>query len=122
MWTTVEPEEEEKIHGEAHERKKMRTKSTLCTIPPDTPVIDISHTADAPESYDKHGIAYRQDVDKGIDKIAYIPRKLVVERHHAFQYRVADKGEDENGNKSIWYKSPTLRSILRVDIPFTQAS
>ena len=54
---------------------------------------------------------YRRDGDKVIDKIAFVPRKLVVERHHYAQYRVAADVEDENGNKAVIYKSPKIDGI-----------
>ena len=83
----------------------------MCTAPADTPVCDIYHDEDAPSSYFKDGVEYKRDEDKVIDKIAFVPRKIVVERHHYAQYRVAAEVDDDNGNKFIFYKSPKIDGI-----------
>ncbi len=102
---------EEKTVVDAHLRKKPKPRTAMCTAPAGTPVLDIRHDGDAPGSYFKDGVEYSRDGDKVIDKIAFVPRKLVVERHHYAQYRVAADVEDENGNKAVIYKSPKIDGI-----------
>lgn len=48
---------------------------------PDTPVYNIDHTKDAPESFVQDGIEYVRDGEETLDKLAVIPRKHVVERN-----------------------------------------
>lgn len=103
--------EEEKTAVDAHLRKKSKPRTTMCTAPAGTPVLDIHHDGDAPGSYFKDGVEYRRDGDKVIDKIAYVPRKLVVERHHYAQYRVAAEVDDDKGNKVVIYQSPKTDGI-----------
>jgi len=79
--------EDEKSPVEAHLRKKPKARTALCTAPAGTPVLDIRHDGDAPDSYFRDG-------DKIIDKIAFVPRRLVAERHHWAQYRVDPGVED----------------------------
>ena len=108
----AEGPEEEKTLVEAHFRKKKsKPRKNMCTAPADTPVCDIYHDEDAPSSYFKDGVEYKRDEDKVIDKIAFVPRKIVVERHHYAQYRVAAEVDDDNGNKFIFYKSPKIDGI-----------
>ena len=102
------PEEENTPEETRLRKKKSKPRATLCTAPADTPVVDIHHDGDAPGSYVKDGVAYRRDGDKVIDKIAFIPRRVLVERHHYAQYRVASDVEDDNGNKVIAYKNPRI--------------
>ena len=78
----MDPQEEETSEVASHTRKK-RKRLNACTAPADTPVCDVFHNEDATESIvGKDGIAYKRVEDKVVDKIAIIPRKVVVERHH----------------------------------------
>ena len=70
--------EDEKSPVEAHLRKKSKARTALCTAPADTPVLDIRHDGDAPDSYFRDGVEYKRDGDKIIDKIAFVPRRLDV--------------------------------------------
>lgn len=103
--------EDEKSPVEAHLRKKSKARTALCTAPADTPVLDIRHDGDAPDSYFRDGVEYKRDGDKIIDKIAFVPRRLVVERHHWAHYRVDPGVEDDNGNKFVAYRSPKTDGI-----------
>jgi hypothetical protein len=87
-----------------HTRQK-RKRVNACSAPADTPVCDVFHTDGAQESIsDAEGVIYKRVEDKVIDKIAIIPRKVVVERHHYPQYRSVDV-ESEGGNKKILFPS-----------------
>lgn len=102
---------QEEILVEAHPRKKSKPRTILCTAPAGTPVLDIRHDAHAPDSYWKDGVEYERAGDKVIDKLAFVPRRLVVERHHYAQYRVAAEVEDDHGNKVVLYRSPKVDGI-----------
>ena len=98
-------QEEETTEVAAHSRKK-RKRLNACTAPADTPVCDVFHTEDAAQSIvGKDGIAYERAEDKVVDKIAIIPRKVVVERHHYPQYRTVDVDAGAGDNKMILYPS-----------------
>ncbi len=98
-------QDEETTEVAAHSRKK-RKRLNACTAPADTPVCDVFHTEDAAESIaGKDGIVYERAEDKVVDKIAIIPRKVVVERHHYPQYRTTDVDAGSGNNKMILYPS-----------------
>jgi transposase len=99
------PQEEETSEVASHTRKK-RKRLNACTAPADTPVCDVFHNEDATESIvGKDGIAYKRVEDKVVDKIAIIPRKVVVERHHYPQYKTVDVDAGQDNNKIILYPS-----------------
>jgi transposase len=98
--------EEETTEIAGHKRKK-RKRIHACSAPGDTPVCDILHTEDAPETItDKDGIVYKRVEDKIINKIAIIPRKIVVERHHYPQYNTLEV-EAEKENKKVLHLTKT---------------
>lgn len=111
--TAPEPEQkQEEIQVEAYSRKKnSKPRKNMSTAPADTPVCDVYHDEDVADSYVKDGIEYTRGEDKVIDKIAFIPRKVVVERHHYPQYRPAADVDDGHGNKIIIYKSPKVDGL-----------
>lgn len=99
------PQEEETSEVASHTRKK-RKRLNACTAPADTPVCDVFHNEDATESIvGKDGITYKRVEDKVVDKIAIIPRKVVVERHHYPQYKTVDVDAGQDNNKIILYPS-----------------
>ena len=103
----MEIQEAETTEVASHARKK-RKRLNACTAPADTPVCDVFHTEDAEMSVvGKDGIVYERVEDKVIDKIAIIPRKVVVERHHYPQYRTVDVDAGPGNNKMILYPSST---------------
>ena len=86
--TKIEAEETTAVA--AHERK-TRTRVNACTAPADTPVCDVFHTEGSNDMVTgKDGVVYERVEDKVIDKIAIVPRKIVVERHHYPQYKARD--------------------------------
>lgn len=98
-------QENETTEVASHNRKK-RQRLNACSAPADTPVCDVFHSEDAAQSIvGKDGIAYKRVEDKVIDKIAIIPRKVVVERHHYPQYRSVDVDAGLNNNKIVLYPS-----------------
>ena len=95
-----QPEVEETIEVAAHSRKK-RKRANACTAPADTPVCDVFHTEGAEDTMTgKDGIVYKRVEDKTINKMAVIPRKMVVECHHYAQYKALDV-EAGKDNKKI---------------------
>ena len=73
-----------------------------------TPVCDEFHTGEAKDLIaGTDGIAYKRVEDKVIDKIAIVPRKVVVERHHYPQYRTIGVEADRDTNKKILFPSKT---------------
>lgn len=101
----MDPQEEETSEVASHTRKK-RKRLNACTAPADTPVCDVFHNEDATESIvGKDGITYKRVEDKVVDKIAIIPRKVVVERHHYPQYKTVDVDAGQDNNKIILYPS-----------------
>lgn len=105
---TMDATEQENSEVAAHQRKK-RKRRNACTAPANTPVCDVFHDEGASDGYtDAEGIAYERVADKVIDKIAIIPRKVVVERHHYPQYRTVDV-EAGDKNKQILFPSATAR-------------
>lgn len=96
--TKIEAEETTAVA--AHERK-TRARVNACTAPAETPVCDVFHTEGSKDMVTGvDGIPYRRVEDKVIDKIAIVPRKIVVERHHYPQYRTLDV-EAGKDNKKI---------------------
>ena len=88
--------EEEKIKVEGYE--KQRKKVEVTSVPASTPVYDVYHTDDAVDGYtDKDGIEYVREDDEIVNKIAYIPQRIIVERHHYPKYRAVC--ETENGKQ-----------------------
>lgn len=101
----MDPQEEETSEVASHTRKK-RKRLNACTAPADTPVCDVFHNEDAAQSVvGKDGIIYKRVEDKVVDKIAIIPRKVVVERHHYPQYKTVEVDAGEDNNKIILYPS-----------------
>lgn len=93
-------EMEETTEITAHSRKK-RKRTNACTAPADTPVCDVFHTEGAEDTIiGEDGIVYKRVEDKTINKIAVLPRKIVVECHHYCQYKALDV-EVEKDNKKI---------------------
>ena len=79
-------EDEGRITVSAHE--KTRKQAEISSMPASTPVYDVYHTEGAAESYtDDDGIEYRRIEDEIVSKIAYVPQRVVVERHHYPKYR-----------------------------------
>ncbi len=101
----MDPQEEETCEIASHTRKK-RKRLNACTAPADTPVCDVFHNEDAAQSVvGKDGIIYKRVEDKVVEKIAIIPRKVVVERHHYPQYKTVEVDAGEDNNKIILYPS-----------------
>ena len=101
------PQEEETTEVAAHSRKK-RPRVNACTAPAETPVCDVFHTEGAEDVVTtSDGIAYKRVDDKVINKIAVVPRKIIVERHHYPQYRTFDVEAEEGDNKKIFFPSRT---------------
>lgn len=76
-----------------HLRKGNRNHVT--SVPADTPVAVIDHTADAPETYvDENGITYVRDGVESINQIACVPAKVVVEQHVWPAYTATCETED----------------------------
>jgi transposase len=101
-----EPVVEETTEVAAHSRK-TRSRTNACTAPAETPVCDIFHTEGAVDTFtNSDGIIYKRVEDKIINKLAVIPRKVVVECHHFVQYRAleVEAGKD---NKKILFPSKT---------------
>lgn len=73
--------EKAKVDVKAH--RKARTKPReVSSLPADTPVLDIRHDQDAPDSYtDKDGIRFVRSGCSEVYKVAYVPARYVVERH-----------------------------------------
>jgi len=102
---SIDHQEDETTEVASHNRKK-RQRLNACSAPADTPVCDVFHTEDVAQSIvGKDGIAYKRVEDKVIDKIAIIPRKVVVERHHYPQYRSVDVDAGLDNNKIVLYPS-----------------
>jgi hypothetical protein len=96
-----QPELEETTEVAAHTRK-LRKRVNSCSAPANTPVCDVFHTEDAPDTIiGKDGVVLGRVEDKIIDKIAMIPRKMVVERHHYPQYRALDVDAGKDGKKIL---------------------
>lgn len=96
-----QPELEETTEVAAHTRK-LRKRINSCSAPANTPVCDVFHTEDAPDTIiGKDGVVLSRVEDKIIDKIAMIPRKMVVERHHYPQYRALDVEAGKDGKKIL---------------------
>jgi len=96
-----QPELEETTEVAAHTRK-LRKRVNSCSAPANTPVCDVFHTEDAPDTIiGKDGVVLGRVEDKIIDKIAMIPRKMVVERHHYPQYRALDVEAGKDGKKIL---------------------
>ena len=73
------------LQGEVHD---LRKQTEISSMPASTPVYDVYHTEGAAESYtDDDGIEYRRIEDEIVSKIAYVPQRVVVERHHYPKYR-----------------------------------
>lgn len=103
---TMDATEQESSEVASHQRKK-RKRRNACTAPANTPICDVFHNEGASDGYtDAEGIEYERVADKVIDKIAIIPRKVVVERHHYPQYRTVDVEAGEK-NKQILFPSVT---------------
>nr|WP_321305794.1 IS66 family transposase [uncultured Sphaerochaeta sp.] len=101
------PGKEEATEVAAHSRKK-RPRVNACTAPAGTPVCDVFHTEGCDDVITGNdGISYKRVEDKVISKIAVVPRKIVVERHHYPQYRTLDVEADRDNNKRILFPSKT---------------
>lgn len=100
-------EEKEEVTEIAGYNRKKRKRINACTAPADTPVCDVLHTDGAEDTITgKDGIVYKRVDDKIINKIAIIPRKVVVERHHYPQYNTVDV-EAGKENKKILHLTKT---------------
>jgi transposase len=91
-----QPEPDQSTEVAAHSRK-VRKRVNACTAPAGTPVCDVFHTDGAEDTIiGRDGIVLSRVEDKIIDKIAMVPRKMVVERHHYPQYRAlgVEAGKD----------------------------
>lgn len=103
---TRQPQEEQTTEVAAHTRK-IRERINACTAPADTPICDVFHTEGAENTLiGKEGIVLHRVEDKIIDKIAIIPRKMIVERHHYPQYRALDVEAGVDG-KTILFPART---------------
>lgn len=89
--TFSEQEEPESIVKE-HTRKKKAPRQCV-QAPSNTPVYTNDHTKDAPESLMRDGIRYSRIEDKIINKIAYVPASISVERNIYAQYKADCEGE-----------------------------
>ena len=91
--------EDEKIKVEGYE--KTRKKNEISFLPSNTPVYDVYHTDDATDKYTgKDGIEYiREKEDEVVNKIAYVPKRIVIERHHYPKYRAFCETENNKGTE-----------------------
>lgn len=90
----AQTEEDVKVEEEKVNKRKKRNASL--TAPSDAPVVEIDHTANAPDSVEKEGVIYKRGEDKEIFKISYTKRKKVVEKHIYPTWRATvevEKGE-----------------------------
>ena len=100
-------EDEGRITVSAHEKTRKQTE--ISSMPASTPVYDVYHTEGADESYTDDGIEYRRIEDEIVSKIAYVPQRVVVERHHYPKYRAVcavEEGKETEG-------ASTLLQLLR---------
>lgn len=88
--------------------KKAEEKRTICSVPANTPVTDVYHTENATDSLSVDGIEYKRVEDLIINKLAVIPAKVVVERHHYPQYKATVETEvGEDARKILWEEKET---------------
>lgn len=107
-----QPQEEEDDGDKAgkhlvksHERKKR----TVHGASKDTPVVDVDHTAGAPEEIVKKGVRMVRDGESVVTKLAYRPAVLVVERHIYPKYRAADTcSEGRNANTAVQFENEVM--------------
>lgn len=96
-----QPEPDQTTEVAAHSRK-VRERVNACSAPADAPICDVFHTEGAADSIvGKDGIVLTRVEDKIIDKLAMIPRKMVVERHHYPQYKALDVDAGKDGKKVL---------------------
>jgi len=89
-------EAQERLTGE---KPRGRAKRKPCSVPASTPVTDVYHTDGAVESFVRDGVEYVRDGEKVVDKLAVVPARLVIERHHFPAYRT--KGVDVPGRNRM---------------------
>jgi transposase len=96
-----QPEPDQTTEVAAHSRK-VRERVNACSAPADAPVCDVFHTEGAADTLvGKDGIVLTRVEDKIIDKLAMIPRKMVVERHHYPQYKALDVDAGKDGKRVL---------------------
>jgi transposase len=96
-----QPEPDQTTEVAAHSRK-VRERVNACSAPADAPICDVFHTEGAADTIvGKDGIVLTRVEDKIIDKLAMIPRKMVVERHHYPQYKALDVDAGKDGKKVL---------------------
>ena len=113
--------EEDRITVREHE--KIRKKAAISSIPASAPVYDVYHTDGAEDKYiSAEGVEYRREDDEIVFKVAYVPQRAVVERHHYPRYKATcmTDGRKETevlmGNRSIesLAVSPSFISYIAV--------
>lgn len=114
-------EEEEKTTVREHE--KTRKKMAISSVPASTPVYDVYHTENAEETYtDSDGVEFRREEDEIVFKIAYVPQRVILERHHYPKYKatcMVEEGKETKvvmGNRNIdaLAASPSFISYVAV--------
>jgi len=96
-----QPELDQATEVAAHNRK-IRARANACSAPAEAPVCDVFHTEGAVDTLiGKDGIVLTRVEDKIIDKLAMIPRKMVVERHHYPQYRALGVEAGKEGKQIL---------------------
>ena len=96
-----QPEPDQTTEVAAHSRK-VRERVNACSAPADAPICDVFHTEGAADTIvGKDGIVLTRVEDKIIDKLAMIPRKMVVERHHYPQYKALDVDAGKDGKRVL---------------------
>ena len=96
-----QPEPDQTTEVAAHSRK-VRQRVNACSAPADAPICDVFHTEGAADTLvGKDGIVLSRVEDKIIDKLAMIPRKMVVERHHYPQYKALDVDAGKDGKRVL---------------------
>ena len=98
LYLEAQPQLAEEGRITVREHEKARKRTEISSIPASAPVYDVYHTEGASDSYtDEEGVEYRRIEDEVVDKVAYVPQRVIVERHHYPRYRAAcktDGGKD----------------------------
>ena len=94
LYELAQPSLEEEEKTKVREHEKTRRKIAISSVPASAPVYDVYHTDNAAVSYtDDDGIEYRRVGDEVVFKIAYVPQRVVLERHHYPKYRAVCTAE-----------------------------
>ena len=105
LLTTALTEEEEKII-EVKEHTRTKAPHRIKELDSDTPIVKVDHCENADdEIINKDGYLYTRTEDKIVDKIAIVPAKYYIERHHYPQYKLKNFEADKSlGEKNIIVK------------------